>query len=162
MDPLAASRPTAASSLPPVSLTMIPSVGEHTFEWGPSHPSPAIRPPLSWNVDFTAPADVAELWVRVRLLREEGTACLLSASRVGRVARGNRYVASGDRYQMPDVGGSWQSLCGDAFFTVGVDVNLTDGSPLSPSAEPRVVQGFAFEHFYFFLRTGFVPGADGS
>jgi len=154
VDPFQGATPTMVS-LPPVSLTMIPSVGEHVFEWGPEHPSLEIRPPLSWTADFTAPEDVAELWVRVRLLSADGQACLVSSARVGRVVRGNRYVASGDRYEMPDIG-PWYSLCSDRFHTVEVDVNLTAGPPAA-AGEAAVVRGFVFEHFYYFERTGFSP-----
>ena len=154
VDPFRGAAPKSVA-LPPVSLTMTPSVGEHVFEWGPAHPSLEIRPPLSWTVDFTAPEDVAELWVRIRLLSADGKGCLSSTARVGRVARGNRYVASGDGYEMPDIG-PWYSLCSDAFHTVEVDVNLTDGPPAA-AGETAVVRGFTFEHFYYFERTGFSP-----
>jgi len=150
------------AEVPLVSLTMIPSVGEHTFQWGPDSPSLTVAPALSWSVDFTASEDVSELWVRVRLLAEDGTACLLSSSRVGRVTRGNRYVASGDRYEMPIIGPDFQSICGDVFATQDVDVNFTLGAAFPESGEATVVQGFRFTHFYFFSRTGYSPEANPS
>lgn len=154
--------PTASSAVPvpQVSLTMVPSVGEHTFEWGPAVDPLVLRPAISWNVDFTAPEDLNELWIRVRLLREDGTACLIGAERVGSVTRGERYVAFGDRFAMPEVGPMWTSLCSDRFATDTVDVNLVDGPLASPADEPRVRQGFSFTHFYFFQRVGFTPEGD--
>lgn len=154
--------PTATSAVPvaELSLTMVPSVGEHTFEWGPAVDPPRLSPSLSWDVDFTAPVDASELWVRVRLLRADGTPCLISVNRVGRVSRGSRYVAFGDSFAMPDFEPAWTSFCSDRFATETVDVNLVDGPLVSPSDEARVRQGFAFTHFFFFQRVGFAPGAE--
>jgi hypothetical protein len=147
-DPLRASAINEAP-LAPLTLIMIPSVGEHVFEPGPEPDAfGLLTPGISWTVDFTAPDEVAELWVRIRLLREDGAPCLSGGARVGRVARGNRYVASGDRYVIVTTGGPGEPFCSDVFRTVAVDVNLLDGA----GPEAAVVRGYSFAHFYYFER----------